>query len=93
MTTLRVLFLSGRAGDRIAIRLCCDFERHDGYGSVSDFPLRSKGKRKSQKAYKVENVKQTVTPAKKMPSIRISFMVAVVYCRLNSGYESNGIKE
>ena len=38
MTTLRVLFLSGRAGDRIAISFCCDFERHDGYGSVSDFP-------------------------------------------------------
>ena len=52
------------------------------------------GKGKFQEeTYKVENVKQTVTPAKKMPSIRISFMVAVAYCRLNSGYESNGIRE
>ena len=57
------------------------------------FPKQSNKKGKEEKTYKVENVKQTVTPVKKMPSIRISFIVAVAYCRLNSGYESNGIKE
>ncbi len=36
-------------------------------------------------SYKVEKAKQTVTPEKNMPSIRISSKVAVAYCCLNAG--------
>lgn len=34
--------------------------------------------------YKVEKAKQTVTPEKKIPRIRISLKVAMGYCCLNS---------